>query len=186
MSFSDVEEVILSWNDIGLIDDSEESADNWTVMQTQSSLAEYLKRLYSRVSRLEQVLGGWVGTTVKCVDNMDVQASRDQEELQTLYYQLSQAYQSVKQSSEGILSEERSHMTEAIKDIEALGAKAEYEIDALVSKVEDVEDGVRQFEVQVDDVEVRAAELEIQLKAESWLHWAVRSITGIGTGPVID
>lgn len=186
MSFSVVEEVVLSWDNIGQIVDCDETADNRALMQTQMSLAEDLKRLFSHVSRLEQDLGRWVEAKVKCVDDIDVQASRDQEELQTLYYQLNQAYESVKQSSEGLLSEERSHMTEAIKDIEALGAKVEYEIEALVSKVEDVEDGVRQFEGLVDDVEAKATELKIQLKAESWLHWAIRTITGIGTGPVMD
>jgi len=51
--------------------------------------------------------------------------------------------------------------------------------------VQDVEDGVAQFEGQVEDVERRADELKNQLEMESWLHWAVRTLTGIGTGPNI-
>ncbi len=105
--------------------------------------------------------------------------------MQNLYYQLSDTYQRVKQNSEETLAKERARATEAVKDVEVLVAKLEYEINALVSKVEDVEDGVLQFEQQVTNVERRAEDLKIQLETESWLHWFVRCVTGIGTGPNI-
>jgi len=132
---------------------------------------------------LQDQIGTWVEGKVSDVKDLEMQANRDQDELQTLYYQLSDAYQTVHQSSQDLLAEERSHVMEAIKDIEVLGAKLEYEINALISKVEDVEDGVTQFEGQVDDLQARTAEMEQQLATESWLHWAVRSITGLGTRP---
>lgn len=84
-----------------------------------------------------------------------------------------------------MLSEERAGLAEAVKDVEVLVAKLEYQINALVSKVKDVEDGVAQFEVQVEEVERRAAELKSVLETESWFHWFVRTLTGIGTGPNI-
>jgi chromosome segregation ATPase len=126
-----------------------------------------------------------VGKKVDDIDALDEQAAEDIEGFQTLYYQQTESYQAVNQNSQDILSDERSHVTEAIKDIEVLEAKLEYEINALISKIQDVEDGVAQFERQVDDLESRADELETQLKTESWPHWLVRSITGIGTGPNI-
>ncbi|KAI9744452.1 MAG: hypothetical protein M1818_001981 [Claussenomyces sp. TS43310] len=186
MSFSDVEEVVLPWDDIDMSDDVDEGADSWAALQAQTSRVEHLKRLHARVSALEHELGPWVGARVNGVKDIDDQALRDQDEFQTLYLRLSQAYDAVRQSADAILSEERSHTTEAIKDIEALGARVEYETNALISKVEDVEDGVRQFELQVDDVEARAGELEVQLQTEGWLHWAVRTVTGMGTGPVMN
>lgn len=183
MSFSYAEEAVLSWEDIGVVLDDGEDTDAWVALQKQRYLAEDFKELYGRISALRNHIGTWVERKVETVEDLDNQASRDQDEFQTLYYQLSEAYQSVKKSSQDILSEERSHVTESIKDIEVLGAKLEYEINALISKVEDVEDGVAQFEEQVNEVETRAAELEQQLKSESWLHWAVRSLTRIGTAP---
>ena len=54
-----------------------------------------------------------------------------------------------------------------------------------MSKVGDVEDGVLNFELQVQEVEKRADELRSQLETESWLHWFVRTLTGVGTGPQI-
>jgi chromosome segregation ATPase len=132
---------------------------------------------------LQEEIAPWVSKRVRSIDELDEQAARDQEGFQTLYYQLTEHYQSVQQNSQDILEDERSHVMEAIKDIEVLGAKLEYEINALVSKVQDVEDGVSQFQRQVDDLESKADELEVQLRTESWLHWAVRSVTGIGTAP---
>jgi hypothetical protein len=184
MSFSYAEEAILSWEDIDVVlDDGDDVVDAWIALQKQRYLAEDFKRLYGRISALQNHISTWVERKVDSVEALDNQASRDQDQFQTLYYQLSEAYQSVKQSSQDILSEERSHVTEASKDIEVLGAKLEYEINTLISKVEDLEDGVSQFEGQVNEVETRAAELELQLKSESWLHWAVRSLTGLGTAP---
>jgi hypothetical protein len=142
--------------------------------------------LFFRNKIIEQdYVGPWVKEMVASVDLLDDQAARDQEGFQTLYFQLSESYQAVKQRSQEILGDERSHVVEATKDIEVLGAKLEYEINALVSKVEDVEDGVSQFERQVEDLETRVNELETHLNTESWAHWLVRSITGIGTGPNI-
>lgn len=183
MSFSDAEEAVFSWEDIGITSDDSEDADNWIFLQKQRLLCEYFKQLYERAFYVKRHIGAWVDKKVDNVEDIDNQAARDQEELETLYYRLLDAYQSVKQNSLEILSEERSHVTEAIKDIDVLGAKLEYEINSLISKVEDVEDGVAQFEAQVEELESRAAELEVQLKTESWIHWLIRSLTGLGTAP---
>ena len=119
------------------------------------------------------------------VEGIDEHYAREQEDLQNLYYQLSEAYHRVKQSSSELIAEERAHVTEAIKEVEVLVARLEYEINGLVSKVDDVEDGVRLFERQVEDVEKRAEELKRTLETEGWAHWFVRTLTGIGTGPNI-
>lgn len=183
VSFSDAEEAVLSWQDVVQVADDIEDSDDWTALQKQRYLTEDFRRLYGHISCLQKQVGTWVEKKVDSVEDLDNQATRDQDEIQRIYYQFSEAYQTVKQSSQDLLSEERSHVMEAVKEIEVLGAKLEYEINALVSKVEDVEYGVAQFEGQVDEVENRAAELEKQLKNESWTHWVIRKVTGLGTGP---
>jgi hypothetical protein len=183
MSFSEAEETVLNWEDIGLVGDENDINDPWLALQRQKRLAEESGQLYAHISSLQKFVGAWVREKVDSVEDLDSQACRDQDEFQTLFYQLNDAYHSVKQNSRDLLSEERAHLTEAIREIEVLGAKLEYEINALTSKVEDVEDAVTQFDGQVDEVEDRAAELERQLKTETWLHWFVRSVTGLGTAP---
>ncbi|TAQ90770.1 hypothetical protein B7494_g912 [Chlorociboria aeruginascens] len=185
MSFSDAEDAVLTWDMIGVTDDDGDETDDWVTLQKQKYIAEDFRYLYEKILELRDEIGPWVESKIDGVDTLDELAARNQEEFQTLYYQLSESYQAVKQNSQDILCDERSHITEAIKDIEVLGAKLEYEINALISKVQDVEDGVSQFERQVDGLENRADELALQLETESWPHYIVRSITGIGTGPNI-
>jgi len=185
MSFTDAEEAIFGWEPIAVLADDGDESDTWSALKKQQLIAEDYILLYEKIAELQDDVGPWVVEKVDDIDGLDNQAAEDQEQLQTLYYQLTEQYQAVKQSSQDILTDERSHIMESLKDIEVLGAKLEYEINALYSKVQDVEDGVSQFERQVDDLEIRAKELEIQLSTESWPHWLVRSITGIGTGPNI-
>lgn len=185
MSFSSAEEAVLGWNPISAVDDGKGDGDTWAALQNQKSMAEGLKHLFEKVSDLRDRVGPWVEQKVGGIDALDDQASRDQEGFQSLYFQLTETYQAVKQSSQDVLGDERAHVTETVKEIEILGAKLEYEINELISKVQDVEDGVSQFSRQVSDLEMRAHELETHLNTESWAHWAVRSITGIGTGPNI-
>ncbi|KAH7403161.1 hypothetical protein BKA64DRAFT_598157 [Cadophora sp. MPI-SDFR-AT-0126] len=185
MSFTDAEDAVLGWEPVGAIADDGEDADTWTALQRQELLSSDFKNLFEKIIDLQDEIRPWVEQQVEGIVKLDEQASTDQEQFQTLYYQLTEQYQAVKQSSQDVLGDERSHVMEAIKDIEVLGAKLEYEINALVSKVQDVEDGVLQFERHVDDLEGRADALEKQLSTESWPHWLVRSITGIGTGPNI-
>ena len=183
MSFTDAEDAVLGWEPIGAVSDDGFENDSWAALQKQNYIAEDFRHMYEKIIDLQDEIAPWVGRKVDDVDALDEQAARDIEGLQTLYYQHTESYQAVKQNSQDILGDERSHVMETIKDIDVLGAKLEYEINALVSKVEDVEDGTAQFERMVEELEGRADELETQLSSESWMHWAVRSITGIGTRP---
>jgi hypothetical protein len=184
LSFSAAEEAVLLWDDIGVLtEDAIEEDDFEEAMRKQQLLTDDLQRLHWHLQTLREQCASWVETQINGVETLDMQAAQDREEFQTLYHQLSEAYQAVKQSSQDLLSEERSHVLESIKDVEVLGAKLDYEINALVSKVEDVEDGVAHLERQIEDIEGQAMLFEAQLKKESWLHWAMRTMTGLGVGP---
>ena len=187
MSFTDAEEAILDWEAIDSVEDADfdEEDNSWAALQRQKCITESLRHIYGKVVDLQDIISPWVEQKVTNVEQLDEKAAADQDEFQTLYYQLTEQYQAVKQNSQDVLEARRIEAMEAIKDVEVFGAKLEYEINALVSKVQDVEDGVGQYETQVVDLEARADELEVHLKTESWPHWLVRSITGIGTGPNI-
>lgn len=185
MSFGVAEDAVLRWDDIIDISTDYELGHPDVSLEEQESAAEVARNLFMQIMDLRRGVEPWVMQRVNGIEALDDAYMRQQEDLQALYYQLSDAYQSVKQSSQEMIAEERAHVTEAIKDVEVHVAKLEYEINALVSKVQDVEDGVAQFETQVEDVEKRADELKITLETESWLHWFVRTLTGIGTGPNI-
>jgi len=183
LSFSEVEEAVLTWEDIGSVPEEANDVDNYDALKREKLKTEDFKHLYAQVTDLRERVAGWVEQKVNFIKDLELRATQDQDEYQTLYYQLSEAYQTVLQNSHDLIGEERLEVMEGIKDIDVLVAKLEYEINALVSKVDDVEDGVTQFERQVDDLEIRADEMAQEMKRESWLHWAVRNVTGMGTGP---
>jgi hypothetical protein len=185
LSFSAAEEALLRWESVVDIDEDVDTIDTFSALQQQYASAELARSLYTSIASLQLDISPWVSSKLSAVEALDDTYTRQQESLQTVYYQLSDAYQRLKHGSSEMLAEERAQLAEAVKDVEVLVAKLEYEINALLSKVKDVEDGVAGFEKQVEDVEARAAELKTVLETESWLHWAVRTLTGIGTGPNI-
>jgi hypothetical protein len=179
LSFSAASDAILRWDEI--VDLQEEP----TTLEEHLASAELAQALHARISNLSKSLSPWVASKIDAVETLEETYAAQQETLEQAYYALSDEYQRVKQNSAEMIAEEKGRVTEAIKDVEVQVAKLEYEINALVSKVQDVEDGVADFEASVIDVETRAEELKSQLETESWVHWAVRTLTGIGTGPNI-
>ncbi|KAI1649946.1 uncharacterized protein F4817DRAFT_329211 [Daldinia loculata] len=184
LSFGDAEEAVLRWEEVISLDQNANS-DSIEVPEKHAYLTELARSLYVNVLDVKQSIEPWVDSKVKSVVELDDYYARQQEELQALYDQLTDAYRRTKEDSQETIAAQRARITEALGDVGVQAAKLEYEINALVSRVQDVEEGVAQFEIQVDDVERRADELKIQLETESWLHWAMRRLTGIGTGPNI-
>jgi hypothetical protein len=183
MSFGNAEDTILTWNHVDESTEYQKEPVEGFLTHQYGFGPEGVRGLHDFVKNIQEELGPWVERQVRSVAELNNKISRDHDELETLSLQLSEAYQGVNQNSHDILSEERSHVLEAVRDIEALGARLEYEVNALASKIEDVEDGVTQFQQQVEDVEGRAIELETLLKTESWLHWILRSAIGRRSAP---
>lgn len=180
MSFSDAEEAVLSWDElIDLMDetDDDDEEDDARAVKARN-LAQYIDSIVYGIEP-------WVKEEIRLIQLLDDKYGRDKGEIQHLHHQLSEIYHRVQYNSEEMLAEERASLTESVKEIEILVARLDYEINALVQKINDVEDGIQNFERQVEDVERRADELKKQLETESWLHWCVRTLTGVGTGPNI-
>ncbi|KAI0473646.1 hypothetical protein GGR56DRAFT_648401 [Xylariaceae sp. FL0804] len=186
LSFGEAEEALLRWEEITDMSDLEAGdTDSETVLEHQAHVAEIAGILCLNIASIENSVEPWVERKIKGVEDMHDCYARQQDELTARYHWSTETYQNAKQDSQDVIAEQRAHMTEALKEVEVQTAKLEYEINALVSRVQDVEDGVAQFELQVEDVERRADELKAYLETESWVHWAVRTLTGIGTGPNI-
>lgn len=179
LSFADAEEAILDWEEINPVSDSTDD-DGAVAAQTEA-----LSQLAQQMDHMVNGVGPWVGEKIKLVTALDERYGKDVTELQALYQQLNEACDRVRLDSEGIIADEQQSLGQSIRDVEQLLARLEYEINALVVKVHEVEDGILNFERQVVDVEKRADELKTQLETESWLHWFVRTLTGVGTGPNI-
>ncbi|KAJ4271489.1 hypothetical protein NW762_000192 [Fusarium torreyae] len=179
MSFGDAEEAVLEWDQ--LIDVTDATGDLASI-EAFNDLAQHFS---NRMEEMKNGIEPWVTEKLNAVELLDDRYAKDKEELHALYYQLNEACQRMRISSHELLAEERSHLTEGLKEVEVLVARLDYEINALLQKVVDVEDGIVTFERQVEDMEKRAEALKAQLETEGWLHWVFRTVTGIGTGPDI-
>ncbi|RBA12309.1 hypothetical protein FPRO05_03759 [Fusarium proliferatum] len=179
MSFGDAEEAVLQWEP--LIDVSD-VADGLANIEAFNDLAQHFNQC---LEEMKHRIEPWVAEKISAVEALDERYAKDKDEMHALYYQLNEACQRIRITSHELLAEERSHLLEGLKEVEALVARLDYEINALLQKVVDVEDGIVTFERQVEDMEKRAEALKAELETEGWLHWMFRTVTGIGTGPDI-
>lgn len=146
----------------------------------EKSLAMGGRVMGSQLEELRSQVSPWVEEKVNQVQSYDQRLEKDKTELDLIYHQKLDEYASVRDASEDLLSEERANLTDSVKDVtETLSAKLEYELSALESKVEDVENGLAEFERQVVMVEARAEELD-RGEGEArntWSGWLLRKAT---------
>lgn len=159
LSFSLAEDSILSWSQA-----SAGSYDPSSSPQVQLAEQEYVateaKKLRSMITDLHLQTATWTSKQLQQLQDMLDQADRDQETLEEIHQPHLRTVRELQTHSGAILREEKERMEEGVKEIETLGAKLEYEIGGLRSKVEDVEAGVSDFEKGVSRVEERVVELE--------------------------
>ncbi|KAL0264508.1 hypothetical protein SLS55_000458 [Diplodia seriata] len=183
LSLSIAEESLFRWQSVTQELEEEDSGntDPRKQLACEQLAAEEARLNGERLARLGNVVNTWVEGTINHVQELNVMAERDQQDLEEIYYPRLDEYNSLREESKEMLSQERAGLHEAIKDIETLGAKLEYEVNALRGKVEDVEDGVSEFEKQVLVVEDMVQMLEDECRPrEGWLGWIYRRATGGG------
>jgi hypothetical protein len=185
LSFSIAEESVLTWTPpTNMSPVSSTSRDLVAKLASLDFLSLSTKNLYDKLSTLAATDAKWTREAIADVDQLDAQASADTQELDTLYLARLDEYHSMRDEAHEIVSRDRLQLQDAIRELETLGAKLDYEIKSLRSRVDDVEDGVVEFERQVGDVEDRVRRLEDERgRKEGWMRWGVRMLTGIGKAP---
>lgn len=174
LSFSNLEEVILTWEGIGGKDIPENpDASLEEAISHEQMLGTDTQLFSSRIIELDQHTVPWVERQVDAVDDLNQILYDRHEEISAVYYERLDAYQKVRERSSNLLTEEHSYLTDNMKRVELLGAKLDYELNVLESKVEDVESGLSEFERHVVDIELRMSAIkgEQQKQSESWLNW---------------
>lgn len=129
------------------------------------------------LQKLRLVDGPSMERKVDEVMALDKQFTQDHELIVEMYHAKLEEYNSLREATDDLLSEERATLTDCLKGVETLGAKLEYELNALQSKIEDMENGVADFERQVEQLETRAEELN-EKKQDSWLSWCNQLFSG--------
>lgn len=176
LSFSAVVDVVCASSSYDSITagDVQTGGEPEAALVIEENLSFHAQLLDERLDHLRDQVGSWTEEKVDHVDKYDAQARRDQESLENIYRQKLDEHHALINASEALLAEEKSSLTEAVKQMENLGAKLEYELSTLQSKVEDFETGVAEFERQVLQVELKATELDEERTDQvSWLWWAL-------------
>ncbi|KAH8728401.1 hypothetical protein GQ44DRAFT_702251 [Phaeosphaeriaceae sp. PMI808] len=195
LSFSIAEDNVLRWRDIIVTDIDDEAVDtsDTTTMLLSQKFAlqklrsEQLKRLHHRLALLSNTDSAWATSRLTDLQELDTRADADIDTLDSIYYPRLDTYHTLREDAHAIITNNRSQLTATLRELGNIGDKLNYEINALRSKVEDVEDALGEFERQVDFVEGRANELERVLGMhEGWWHWALRITTGVGRAPGVD
>jgi hypothetical protein len=195
LSFSVAEENVLRWRSLVSVDAEDaavEEPDNsangiMTKLAAQNLQSEQLKRLHHRLALLSSKDSAWVASCLADLLDLETAADADIETLESIYYPRLDTYHELREDAHATITNNRSQLTMSIRELGNIGDKLDYEISALRSKVEDVEDALGEFERQVEFVENRADELDKVLgMRESWGHWMLRMTTGIGRPPGVN
>ncbi|KAL9620435.1 MAG: hypothetical protein Q9160_005020 [Pyrenula sp. 1 TL-2023] len=141
-------------------------------MAMQQANATKAQTRARRIIFLEQATVPFVESQVARVEEMDSTAQGHLEKLNALYYEHLEDHQMLRATSNDIVNDERLSLTDGLKQVEVLGQKLDYELNALESRVIEVEDGIAEFERGIVDIEGRVDELVEDPKSqESWWVW---------------
>lgn len=182
LSFSAVEEVVLPWKGLSSpkIDiDQQTGEDDLSLAIAREDVLFSDAQIFDfRVLQLSRGTVPWVEQQLESVESLHRNAQAMHEGLSFSYPESFEKYQSLQEKSTQLLTDESSRLTEEVKHVELLGAKLDYELNVLESKVEDVEDGLHDFERHVDQLELRMQNLlkGEQKKDHSWFSWFQRGL----------
>ncbi|KAJ5157076.1 uncharacterized protein N7482_008176 [Penicillium canariense] len=178
LSFSNVEEAVLSWVPLGGRPTIKDPTNLEEAIAEEDMLASDARIFSTRILELSEHTVPWVERQVDSVDGLNNILYDHHEELNAVYLERFRDYQRLRERSSDLLTDEHAHLSDSVKHVELLGAKLDYELHVLESKVEDMEAGLGDFERHIMNVETRIKGL---LQGEekhsvSWITWLRRSI----------
>ena len=188
LSFSIAEESILTWDSIpapdstDVIDPTRVSSQSLAAISAAQRLhSEQLKRLYHHLALFSATDAAWVTSCLAQITDLKSLVDSDIETLNAAYHPHLDTYHVLREDTHTSITNNRDQLTASLRELGNEGDKLEYEIGALRSKVEDVEDVLSEFERQVDFVEGRVREMERVLgEREGWWGWGARVFMGRG------
>ena len=117
------------------------------------------KALREELALLGRTTGSWLLSQINKISLLDSTAAQDAEQMQYLFAPRKEEQRALAAASQEVLKEEQARLADALRDLETLGQRVEYEIEGLRGKVEDMENSVGDFERQILFVEDRVKEL---------------------------
>ncbi|KAF7177717.1 hypothetical protein CNMCM7691_006113 [Aspergillus felis] len=174
LSFSIVEDVVLGWESLGGREALQPKPDA-TLEQAvalEDTLASDVRTFNFRIEELSHHTVPWVERQVNSVDELNRKLYESHENFNSIYLEQAEKYQQMRERSSELLTEEHTYLIDTMKRVEMMGAKLDYELNVLESKVEDVESGLAEFERHVLELETRMKGLikrEEEKQSNSWV-----------------
>lgn len=134
------------------------------------------RELGSKLFNIEREMAPFAEDVLQKVEYLEQQGQGELEELNSVYYQHLEEYQTLQATSTDLVAREKSQLAEAMRSIELLGQKLDYELDSLQSRMQEVEEGVDDFEKRVLDIEssVKALVAEPEVRQPLWYERILR------------
>ncbi|KKY22785.1 putative sin3 complex subunit [Phaeomoniella chlamydospora] len=171
-SFSMIEGSVLTRNNITDETISIPDTDLVQRMQQHESMSKIRRDLAKKVVFLEKVTLRFTQMNVDVIDDLEEFEQRQTEELSQLYNEKLDEFLTIKTHSKELFNDERGRLEENVRKVDTLGAKLDYELNALESRIEDVEDGITAFEQSIIDIEGRIQNLvKDNTPSGSWFSW---------------
>lgn len=175
LSFSIVETSVLNFGDPitdNLFCKAQDKQSIPAMMAEREALIASSQHRARRILHLQRAILPFTQSIVTHVENLDRDAQRHLEELNNLYYTKLEEYQTLRATSTDVIGQEKGTLTDGLRRVEMLGAKLDYELNALASRMQEVEDGVEEFERGVIGIEARVEELVGNEERESsgWIN----------------
>ncbi|KAL7267486.1 hypothetical protein RUND412_009927 [Rhizina undulata] len=159
LSFGDVEEAVLDW-DFGDYDNGE----------------DVLPPMFTRelAETVEHTMGEWLGRKVTTMDNLNQHMAENLDKMREMFETNDEIVHSMDHSGRDLLERKTMELREAVKEVEMLGARLQYELGSVLGKVEDVEEAVAGFGRMVEEVEEKVqgmVEAGEDVEKKRWWEW---------------
>ncbi|KAK2786892.1 hypothetical protein FQN52_007636 [Onygenales sp. PD_12] len=177
LSFSAVEDTILTWNSIATwrppVTEKADLTPADAILR-EDIMAFDVRAFSNKIMELRENTAPWVEEQVSSVEYIDQRAQARLDELNAVYQDKLEDLRALRAYTDGLVADESSTLTEGAKKVELLGAKLDYELNALQSRIEEVEIGLSDYEKQVVEIENRVGNLvkdERESARKSWIQW---------------
>ncbi|KAK5099093.1 hypothetical protein LTR70_001243 [Exophiala xenobiotica] len=178
LSFTIVSEAIEAQHGAALSTDSGDGVDEamqaTAVLKVQKERLRQSQHLATKIFSLDRGLVPFAMTRVERVEYVESQAQAQLEELNNIYYQHLEEYQTQQATSTDLVAREKMSLNEAMRSIDMLGQKLDYELDSLGSRMQEVEESVDDFERRVLDIEANVKALVTVEEKEQQPAWYER------------
>lgn len=152
----------------------EKAAQPAALLKIQKDKLRRSQGLATKILSLDQGLVPFATTRIERVEYTESQAQAQLEELNNVYYQHLEEYQALQATSTDLVAREKISLNEAMRSIDMLGQKLDYELDSLGSRMQEVEESVDDFERRVLDIEASVKTLVTEEEKEQLPAWYER------------